>query len=39
MGRAEIIRRQAWHLYIVVSTILVATISIWIALLAQPGAG
>ena len=34
---AEIVRRQAWHLYIVVSTIVVATVSIWIALLTQPG--
>ena len=33
---AEIIRRQAWHLYIVVSTIVLATVSIWIALLTQP---
>ena len=37
--RAEIISRQAWHLYIVVSTIVVASVSIWIALLTQPGAG
>jgi hypothetical protein len=36
--RAEIIRRQAWHLYIVVPTIVVASISIWIALLTRPGA-
>ena len=36
---AEITRRQAWHLYIVVSAIVLATISIWIALLTQPGAG
>ena len=36
---AEIVRRQAWHLYIVVSTIVLATISIWIALLTQPGSG
>ena len=35
---AEIVRRQTWHLYIVVSTIVVATVSIWIALLTQPGA-
>ena len=35
---AEIVRRQAWHLYIIVSTIVVATASIWIALLTQPGA-
>ena len=34
--RAEIIRRQAWNLYIVVSTIVVASVSIWIALLTQP---
>lgn len=33
---AEIVRRQAWHLYIVVSTIVLATVSIWIALLTQP---
>ena len=33
---AEIIRRQAWHLHIVVSTIVLATVSIWIALLTQP---
>ena len=39
LGRAEIIRRQAWHLYIVVSTIVAAAVSIWIALLTQPGAG
>ena len=38
-GFAEIIRRQAWHLYIVVSTIVLATVSIWIALLTQPGGG
>ncbi|MXW94425.1 MAG: hypothetical protein F4110_11960 [Acidimicrobiaceae bacterium] len=36
---AEIIRRQAWHLYIVVSTIVLAAVSIWIALLTQPGPG
>ncbi|MYB29346.1 MAG: hypothetical protein F4X38_09430 [Acidimicrobiaceae bacterium] len=36
---AEIVRRQAWHLYIIVSTIVLATVSIWIALLTQPGAG
>ena len=36
---AEIVRRQAWHLYFVVSTIVLATISIWIALLTQPGTG
>ena len=35
--RAQIIGRQAWHLYIVVSTIVVASVSIWIALLIQPG--
>ena len=35
---AEIIRRQVWHLYIVVSTIVLAAVSIWIALLIQPGA-
>ena len=37
--RAQIISRQAWHLYIVVSTIVVASVSIWIALLTQPGVG
>ena len=36
---ADLIRRQAWHLYVVVSTIALATVSIWIALLTQPGAG
>ena len=36
---AEIVKRQAWHLYIVVSAIVLATVSIWIALLTQPGAG
>ena len=35
--RAQIIGRQAWHLYIVVSTIVVASVSIWISLLIQPG--
>ena len=39
--RAEIIRRQAWHLYIVVSTVVstvaLASLSIWIALLTQSG--
>ena len=39
--RAEIVRRQAWHLYIVVSavvsTVAVASVSIWIALLARSG--
>jgi hypothetical protein len=29
---------MAWHLYIVVSTIVVVSISIWIALLTRPGA-
>ena len=38
-GLAEIVRRQAWHLYIVVSTIVLASVSIWIALLTQSGAG
>ena len=37
-GRAEIIRSQARHLYVTVSTIVLATISIWIALLTAPGA-
>ena len=37
--RAAIIGRQAWHLYIVVSTIVLASVSIWIALLTRAGAG
>ena len=36
---ADSAKRQAWHLYVIVSTILVATVSIWIALLTQPGGG
>ena len=39
LGRAEIIRRQVWHLYIVVatvvSTVALSSVSIWIALLTQ----
>ena len=37
--RAEIIKSHAKHLYITVSTIVLATISIWIALLAGPTGG
>ncbi|MXW97463.1 MAG: hypothetical protein F4Y05_02500 [Acidimicrobiaceae bacterium] len=37
--RAEIVKSQARHLYITVSTICLATISIWIALLAGPAGG
>ena len=36
---SELVKSQARHLYITVSTICLATISIWIALLAGPGAG
>ena len=36
---SELVKSQAKHLYITVSTICLATISIWIALLAGPGAG
>ena len=36
---SERVKSQARHLYITVSTICLATISIWIALLAGPGAG
>ena len=36
---AELVKSQAKHLYITVSTICLATISIWIALLAGPGTG
>ena len=38
-SHAELVKSQARHLYITVSTICLATISIWIALLAGPGAG
>jgi len=38
-GHSELVKSQARHLYITVSTICLATISIWIALLAGPGAG
>ena len=34
---AEVARRQAWHLYVMVSTIVLASISIWIALTTLPG--
>ena len=37
LERAEIIRRQVWHLYIMVSTFVLASVSIWIALLMQNG--
>ena len=36
---AELVKSQAKHLYITVSTICLATISIWIALLAGPVGG
>ena len=36
---AELVKSQAKHLYITVSTICLATISIWIALLAGPAGG
>ena len=36
---SELVKSQARHLYITVSTICLATISIWMALLAGPGAG
>ena len=36
--RAKIIRGQARHLYVMVATIVLATISIWIALFAASGA-
>ncbi|MDE0667196.1 MAG: hypothetical protein OXH67_16515 [Acidimicrobiaceae bacterium] len=38
MERAEIIKSQARSLYVTVSTVVLAAISIWIALLAGPGA-
>ena len=34
--RAEIVKSQARHLYITVSTIALATVSVWIALLVSP---
>ena len=37
--RAEIVKSQAKHIYITVSTIAVATISIWIALFVSPTGG
>ena len=37
--RAEVLKRQAWHAYAMISTIVLASISIWIALLYGPGAG
>ena len=37
--RAEIVKSQARHLYVTVATIVLATISIWIALLAGPASG
>ncbi len=39
MSHAELLKSQAKHLYITVSTIVLATISIWIALLAGPAGG
>jgi len=36
--RAEIIKSQARNLYVTVSTVVLAAVSIWIALLAGPGA-
>ena len=36
---SELVKSQARHLYITVSSICLATISIWMALLAGPGAG
>ncbi|MXZ99545.1 MAG: hypothetical protein F4076_10530 [Acidimicrobiaceae bacterium] len=38
-SRAELVKSQARHLYITVSTIVLATISIWIALLTVPAGG
>ena len=38
-SHAELVKSQARHLYITVSTICLATISIWIALLAGPAGG
>lgn len=37
--RAEIVKSQARHLYVTVATIVLASISIWIALLAGPASG
>ena len=38
-SHAELVKSQARHLYITVSTVVLATISIWIALLAGPVGG
>ena len=38
-SHAELVKSQARHLYITVSTIVLATISIWIALLTVPAGG
>lgn len=38
-SHAELVKSQARHLYITVSTIVLATISIWIALFAGPAGG
>lgn len=38
-SHADLVKGQARHLYITVSTIVLATISIWIALLAGPAGG
>ena len=37
--RAEILKKQAWHAYAMISTIVLASVSIWIALLYGPSAG
>ncbi len=38
-SQAELVRSQARNLYVTVSTIVLASISIWIALLAAPAGG
>ena len=38
-SHAELVKSQARHLYITVSTVVLATISIWVALLAVPVGG
>ena len=37
--RAEILKKQAWHAYAMISTIVLAGVSIWIALLYGPSTG
>lgn len=37
--RAEILKKQAWHAYAMISTIVLAGVSIWIALLYGPSVG